>query len=507
MKNRIPVFMLLLGGAVSGCYQDKGEYDYTPLNWIDIDYLPSAYISISNDNVIFQYRQPLTEVESKSIVPVLKQDLAVDESQLSFYWINTSGEKDTLEQKEFQYELLPRQATNITRLLKITDHSTQVDYYRVVDIKTVPPYKDQWLVLHGAEGDRRLGAAENMDGKPLVTADCYELQHGYRRFQHAIGLNYVSLGKNYTFGEFEVLQIFEPDSCFAMYPFLMRVDRVNEEMMVGGIFEGLEFQQVVHSESSGSFWGVMTNMGLLLSGWGDNYSPVGKEEGIADFTIDDIYLSAGGYATIWDGLKHRFLSYKFQVDKMNKLALVNPKLFEGVDLTDKTCRAFLASTASPDGVMAIMQDREHSYWYELNYNWRTEKLPGAVEAGGTTFRKDTLRNMSFDEYSCFAANGVFQNQFFYSAGTKIYRYNMINQENLLLYNVREGSIDKMFFKSYYPELAKYPEFTRILGIVVNHPDGKGEVHEVTFTTAGEVEKSIVFQGFGPIVDLISAQGL
>ena len=496
-----------MAGIVSGCYKDKGKYDYTSLNWIEIDYSPSDYVKISNSSVTFQYRQPLTEVQNKSVIPVVKQDLSIDESQLSYYWITTSGRKDTLEQKEFHYELLPKQATTISRLLKITDHSTGVDYYRMVDIKTVPPYKDNWFVLHGDEGDRRLGAAENMEGKPLVTTDCYELQYGRRRFQQAFGLGYAHLGEDLLSGEFEVLQIFEPDSCFSMYPFLMRIKKINQEMLLDGVFEGIEFQKVVYSESGNGYLGVLTNRGLLVAAWG-NYSPVGTEGGISDYRIDDIYISAGGYATIWDGLEHRFLSYKFQSGKVNKLALVNPKIFEEVDLSDKTCRAFLASTASPNGVMAIMQDQQNSYWYEINYAWNEDKLPGAVEAGGTTFRQGILKNMSFDERSCFAANGIFDGQFFYSVGAKIYRYNTINHENLLLYDAHEGIIDKLFFKSYYPEFSnKRPEFPRVLGVVVNTPDGKGKVHEVSLTIAGEVEKSIVYDGFGHIVDLISAKGL
>lgn len=499
-------FVLFVGIFFSGCYEDKGEYAYTPLNWVDIDYLPSDYISINDNEVIFQYRQPLTTSQEMSLVPVVRQDLAQDESELSYYWINPSGAKDTLEQKEFRYQLLPGQETKIKRLLKITDHATDIDYYRNVEIQTVPPYKDQWFVLHGDEGDRRLGAAENMEGRALVTLDCYETQYGQRRFRNAIGLAYASM-LEVVMTEFEVLQIFERDSCFSMYPFQMKVNKVNEELFANIGLEGVEFQEVVYSESWAGFLGIRTNIGLMFAAWG-KYNLIGKEEGINNYHPDKMYIAVGGYGTLWDDVGHRFLSYKFQANKVNKLALVNQKLFEGVELGNKKCLALLASTSSPNGCMAIMRDDEHTYWYEINQSWSGGTLPGAVEAGGQTFRQDTLKTISLDEHACFAANKVFSGQFFYSDGSKIYRYNMVNQENMLLYDAQGGTIEKMVFKSYYPESSnKRPEFTRVLGVVVNYPDGKGEVHEVSLTNAGEVENSIVYRGFGKICDLVPAKGL
>ena len=97
-----------------------------------------------------------------------------------------------------------------------------------------------------------------------------------------------------------------------------------------------------------------------------------------------------------------------------------------------------------DGIaMAIVKDtKDQSYW---TYRLSTEQ----------TITGDSIGELPINKDSQFATTSAFPDQFFYTVDSKVY-----------------------LFKG-----------------------DKGELHELTLTTAGDIETSRIFEGFGPIKDM------
>lgn len=82
MKNNI-LLLFLLPFLCMGCMDEKGNYDYDPINSIQIDSLKSYY--------------SVTQFEIPDIVPYLSQTMQEGEENLEFLWLLTNGQDvDTL---------------------------------------------------------------------------------------------------------------------------------------------------------------------------------------------------------------------------------------------------------------------------------------------------------------------------------------------------------------------------------------------------------------------------
>lgn len=103
--------------------------------------------------------------------------------------------------------------------------------------------------------------------------------------------------------------------------------------------------------------------------------------------------------------------------------------------------------------------------------------------------------------SQFATTSAFPDQFFYTVDSKVYLFNVASLETYELYDA--GSpITKMQFRitEDHQLTEEWNYMQRCLALAVDKGD-KGELHELTLTTAGDIETSRIFEGFGPIKDM------
>lgn len=244
--SHILLGMAVLGsGILAGCYDDKGNYDYRDINEMTVTVLAknqNGREMLIGEDGYCRYKQPSsTDTLWVTYTPEVKQSGRNDESNLEYSWRvgYTKDNKyvvDTVSTKELTLTFPPQRTTAYSVVFSVTDLSTNLSFYQSLQITTVKPYINSWLVLNGVKGNRRISAVEDPDSLAYIfTADAY-MDLGYeRRFQEAIDLVYSPS----FFGnlESEALQIVEPDSIFLMSPFDMQVQKTTGQLLPSVILE------------------------------------------------------------------------------------------------------------------------------------------------------------------------------------------------------------------------------------------------------------------------------
>ena len=153
---------LLLALALTGCYKDKGNYEYT----LDtMNEILSVTFSPAVENKVIEVQQPLTEDDTIRVVKAfVEQSLAKNLDNLEFYWcrsyVNEQGKavKDTIRTRDSLVVKLPvGKPMSYDIFLEIYDTSTDLSHYSKFKISTRPLFKNSLFVLHGREGERKLG--------------------------------------------------------------------------------------------------------------------------------------------------------------------------------------------------------------------------------------------------------------------------------------------------------------------------------------------------------------
>ena len=87
----------------------------------------------------------------------------------------------------------------------------------------------------------------------------------------------------------------------------------------------------------------------------------------------------------------------------------------------------------------------------------------------------------------------------------LYLYSLTTGDSRLLYSVTSGgTITKMKFAVARGYMGFYfaEGLNSRLGLVVENPDGTGEVHDLRLENSGDVSQVIECGGFGPIADIV-----
>ena len=169
MRNRIYI-LGVVAFMLGGCYEDKGNYDYKKVNDLEsITFLPEP-TERTETSCNYRYRQPSLDTLRVTYTPVVTQSDVTGEDNLEFQWItsktvNKKTVLDTLRSKELTLKFAPKKKTSYAPLFKVIDHSTGVEYYTKFNMNTVVPFVNSWFVLHGAQGDRKLGVVEGINAE------------------------------------------------------------------------------------------------------------------------------------------------------------------------------------------------------------------------------------------------------------------------------------------------------------------------------------------------------
>lgn len=519
MRNKIYILgmiALLLGG----CYEDKGNYDYKKVNDLEsITFLPEP-TEITETSCNYKYRQPSLDTLRVTYTPVVTQSDVTNEDNLEFQWItsktvNKKTVLDTLRSKELTLKFAPKKKTSYAPLFRVIDHSTGVEYYTKFNMNTVVPFVNSWFVLHGAQGERKLGVVEGINAEEdelNVVYDAYEDVWGVRRFQDATKLFYLSLdGSDYTNMITEHVFVIQPDSCAYMHPFDLVVSKRLELMMPPNVSPR---PRLAYASGNGGTAGfVVDGNGHLYWTRGQGWLFLVKtDDNTKDYRVKNVFLSGSDYATIWDREHRQFMYYNMNENAMiwkdsdihpeDESSVVLTLFDEGIFAEDEWSNQEVVymgqgnSDISEEGTIIVGVDGQKNYMiYQLGFRGQG--------ASFIEINKTPAMNMNLDASSQLATSIAFKDQIFYTRNSAVYLYNMASGEEIYLYDAG-GPITKLQFRiaARYDSGYGTIDANKRLAVVVNNPDGTGELHELFLTSGGDVDKTLIHTGFGEIQDIV-----
>ena len=297
-----------------------------------------------------------------------------------------------------------------------------------------------------------------------------------------------------------------------MHPFDLVVSKRLELMMPPNIFPRPRLAYASGNGKSAGF--LVDENGHLYWTNGQGWLFVVKtDDNTKDYQAKNVFLSQSGYAVIWDREHRQFMYYNmrrnmvFGVDPDNihpedESSIVLTLFEEGLFAEDEWSSQEVVymgqgnSDISEKGVIIVGMDSQKNYMiYQIGFKGR-----------GTSFikiNKIPAINMNLDATSQLATSIAFNDQIFYTRNSAIYLYNMASGEEIFLYDAG-GLVTKLQFRiaaeydSYYGTV----DANKRLAVVVNNPDGTGELHELFLTSGGDVDKTLIHTGFGEIQDIV-----
>lgn len=489
MKNIFLILIPLLGGLI-GCYDDKGNYDYRDINTVSFVMQPES------EDGHYRFKVRTTDFDVV-FSPTVTQNLLKNEDNLEYLWVVSHTEDgeytvDTVTTKELTLTFPAQRTKSYTVNFCLTDVTTNVSTYAALSMRTVNPYIDSWLVLNGEESERRISAIEEPDSLHYVyTENAWTDMGNAPRFQDAVGLIYSPWGLRDGNAP-ECMYVITADSLLALDPFAMQVKRTNKEL----------FSQKLLNEKHELWYGMdgspTGGISLLVDKDYNFYYTTHDLDG----KFDDPYLgevkgcrasklvmaSEANVVCIWDDDQKKFMylsGYEGSVYEVED---------EEYDWSDKEVVWLGLDNVLPEGdykgrvALALVREQSTGYYWTYHY-----------DSDGNKFTRDSIGELNIDKTTQFATTQAFENQFFYTIGSKVYRYNVAGRVAEELYDAG-AQITRLKFRINEISNVGKNDFMRFLGVVVDKGT-EGELHEIVLDNAGDVDDIHVFTGFGPIQDI------
>lgn len=513
MKTNIGIYIAGIALFLTACYKDKGEYTYRSINELSLTFSPATEL----DGNAYIFALPQKDTLYFELTPIVEQTDLKGESNLEYRWVIPNGKtSDTVYTKSYTFKFPPRKTKSYMNVLfGVKDLTTGLEVYQNMLLRTIVPFLNSWLILHGEEGDRKIAALEYDDSQTHLqrqVMDIYEALNENRRFQDAFALDFTS---EYSA---DMLFILEPDSAFTYDPFMGKVLKTQQQMLP--LASGAARKCYCHHPGNNP--GIIDENGRFFhsGSWGYFYNA--KINGDFQYQADQIYVSADRYYTMWDNVNKRFMYYNggmnwykpyedSRVDEstlMAPITLFPPDIVTKINASGKNVlwmgRGLTQASAS--GASVLLQDIQNQVYSMIHIGYGgKDKAAKGDDKPDQSLAVDTLTllNADFDKDSRFASTYAFSNQLFYSLGNEVYLYNLVTRESTLLYAVDEGGkITKLAFRLEDQSTADSKNAEKILGIAVETPEGKGEFYEIFLDEAGDVVQSEKYEGFGKIVDFV-----
>lgn len=536
------LYIFLLTGMFVSCYEDKGNYDYTPTNKIDdITFTPSIIESV--DGSLIEVQQPFNEEERvRRIEAHVSQTLAENYDKLHFFWnvshTNEEGKyvTDTIETNGYlDLELPLGKSAEFNVLLQVYDTETTLSRYSKFIVRTRPIFKNSLFVLHGEEGDRKLGNIEVIGEETNVYTDAHGLIFPSENpHTDAEGLSYSTYldlsnkSGSWIYKEVNTLTIFDSNSQATGYnPYGLDVKFYNQTIFKpeNRMFVFDRNIQTGDQSNNSQYRIVLSKDGQFYIGnlVPTLYKPAQKIEEAtndsdknplhqSDYMITAATITENRFV-LWDAKNNRFLymskydNYARCEDDMNDPAyeqLSNPILDAHVDFSSldkspvgmKAVYAYIQyrqnySEAKP---YFIFQDEATNTFYR--YELTSLDGDGKGGSGGESnsiysIKGERLRNFNpSNNLATITYNSWFTtNYIFYADDNIVYRYNVSNGDKMAIYTAPEGyTISVIKFRTedscdFSGDLGRY------LSIGMNKGD-EGAIAEVYLNTAADVDKNV-----------------
>lgn len=484
------MFIMLLYVCMTACYEDKGNYDYTPLPDVKMENLKESYT--------------VTQFDTLNITP----EVSLPEGNYEYSWriwinqVNGSESITISHEKNLAYEVLESPG-NYVMVYTITNKDTQVSTYKTMQLIIQGLITEGWLVLHEKEGKTDFDLLMSPYFSRRVTKDI-ELRNLYESIngEPLPGGRGVSIA-NYNAGSRQYVYVLTENAGVRLSAVTMQKMYDLSSLMVDG-------RPLKPQSYSWLPWGNMTYLAEMLvsdgrfymAQFGDNLfaEPVFKDGGTYKASpYLGWWLEWTLRAVLYDELHGRFLRVANNVLTFMEFPPAPGALF---DLNRM------------NGHLVYMEDGFNKYEYAVIQDWTTGKrilyvinfLTEDNQYAVALYNTDGCPE--FGTANCFAV-GSRGNVFYYATEDKVYQYDYSgsNTASVVLEASPGEKITCMELmkpnEDYY--VTSQPYDNKVLVIAThNETTGEGKIYMYYLNEAnGALDKSSqkVYAGFGEIIDI------
>lgn len=536
--------LILFALLLAGCYEDKGNYDYSldTMNEIkSVTFSPSIVQAVEGN--VIEVQQALEESSrTRRVDAIVEQTIAKDLENLDFYWCrsytNEEGKnvKDTILSKGFlEFDLPVGKAMSYDVFLQIYDRTTDLSHYSSFKINTRPVFKNSLFVMHGKEGDRKIGNIEVIGDETKIYTDVKSVTRDNNHYENATGFGYTtymdipedfanigvtsaltlycSNGETRAYDphgmrvKFTAPQLFKPESENFSYRRTVQTGDPSNYTMY----------KVVLSDNGEVYVGNFVHA-LYKPGFGCENNPDLPHQ--SDYEITAATITHNRFL-MWDAKNDRFL-YAAKRDPgfaMDEASSIRPSYMSMSPLLDANVK-FEGLQRSPEGMTAVMgyinyrdsYDQQNAYFifkdeatdsyyrYELqmqNIGDGSKVAPARSADGGeseklsayTILSSKKLTGLTPTDMSTITYNSWFTTtNLFFVEGNAVYRYNVSNGDKFVVYEAPQGyDITKIKFRT-----EESSAFSADLGLHLNivlFNGTNGAIAEIKFNTAADVDSS------------------
>ena len=505
-----------------------------------VTFTPSVVRSASGD--IIEVQQALDESDRhRRVDAVVEQTLAQDLEELDFYWFRTfvdengNAVQDTVCTKGYlEFDLPVGKAMTYNIFLQIYDRTTDLSHYSGFAIKTRLVFKNSLFVMHGSEGNRKIGNIEVIGNETKIYTDVKTVTKDNNHYENATGFaytTYINIPDNLTnIGETSALTVFCDNGETRGYdPHGMNVKFTSSQIFKPERAD-FSYRRIVQTGDPSNYTlykVVLTNDGeayvgnvvhaLYKPGYGcENADDLGHQ---ADYEITAATITHNRFL-MWDAKNGRFLYAAkedggFAIDEGNSIkpsyTSRNPLLdahvrFQGLQRSPETMTAVMGyinyrDNYSQQNPYFIFKDEESGdyYRYELLMQnigdgskvKRSRSADGEEEilSAYTIVGEKKLTGLTPTDMSTITYNSWFTTtNLFFAEGNTVYRYNVSNGDKFVVYEAPEGyDVTRIKFRT-----EDSSAFSSDLGLhlnIVMYNGTNGAVAEIKFTTAADVDNS------------------
>lgn len=514
--------LCLLAVLTTGCYEDKGHYDYSYQRKLNLVISPDDYRSVSDNEIVFTYDQP-TGTDTLHMTYHVQATTAnaqpVPDQELACSWASLNNLSDTIFSQSMKLDIVPNHRTDTFFLMRVHDKVTTLDYYKRVRIRTLLPYINNWFVLHTQNGKQLLGNAVRKGTDIIKTRSMMLFEEHqpeiYSAFDNGKIRDLTFLQMGYGYINSSLINLIAGDELYAFFPYNPQADLRGwySQMMP----TNSDSKVVTGFTDGNALGGLITDEGKVL------YSPgyriyynlkcdKGTENYRADFAT---FFEKKLY--IWDNTQKKIFYYNTQDNsRLRPTTRVRMEMYNVALLTELEPLLFIGerSLQTLTLVTAIGNswDDKNTYidfiFKHPNNTYVSYSLYPDSGNGKNLPKMEVhlLPALILDENSRILVSREYPNQYFVTRENRLYIYNLSTDEFDMIYEGPAGSyIQDLQFKSdqaYDSELMKlyeedYP-LENTLGLAFNQPNDTGEIHELLLEKSGDVKTVYKLDGFSTI---------
>lgn len=534
------LFVLLL----TGCYKDQGNYEYTldSMNEIlSVTFSPSVVMTAQGNTIEVQQALEADDC-TRRVEAIVEQSLADNLDNLEFYWCRTYTDekgkavKDTLRTKGYmEFDLPVGKEMSYSIFLQIYDRSTDLSHYSSFKLNTRPVFKNSLFVLHGKEGERKVGNIEVIGNETKIYADVKTVTKDDNHYENATGLGYTTyqnIPENLVgIGVKSTLLVYADNGGTRAYnPHGMEVKFTSDQIFKPES-DNFSYRRTVQTGDPSNF----TQYKVVLSDNGEVYTGnavhalykpgqacVDNPDHQTDYEVTAATITHNRFL-MWDAKHGRFL-YATKEDKgfaldeassikssyMSTSPLLDAHvLFDGLQKSPADMTAVIGYINYRDrdnydqqNAYFIFKDESTGSYYR--YELRMLDVGDGSKANGrrgvdgeeevvsafSILSEKKLTGLTPTDDATITYNSWFTTtNLFFAEGNTVCHYNVSNGDKKVVYEAPEGyDVTQIKFRTeennpFSDDLGRY------LNIVMyNEAEGNGAIAEIKFTTAADVDE-------------------